>query len=252
MPLPFLSSLTLLIPAYNEAENLPHVLPAARDFVAQHCPRGRILIVDDGSTDATPQVLAPYLRDPLITLLRHDPNRGLTAALRTGFYASQTDYITWIPADGQIPISELKKMLIASAGEDLLLTTYARRPDGPLRAVMSRAVRLMMQAATGLIDRIEGPYLFRRDLLDRLELVSTTSAGSIGLELAVKARHAGARIASTEIECAPRLAGRSKVANLKNIATYLLEIYRIRASLSQLPPRAPHRSASRPPPSDGA
>lgn len=228
----FAPSLTLVIPAYNEAENLPIVLPQAREFVTTHCRAGRLLIVDDGSVDATPQVLAAYANDPHVRLIRHERNRGLTATLRTGFFAADSEYVTWIPADGQIPLPEVAKILAASDGADLTLSTYRRRPDGVVRATMSKTVRLLMGAATGLRDRIEGPYLFRRRLLDELNLVSQTSAGSIGLEIAVKARLLGKCITTTEIECAPRLAGHSKVANLRNIATYFLEIWRIRRSLA--------------------
>jgi dolichol-phosphate mannosyltransferase len=227
----FAPSLTIVIPAYNEAENLPLVLPAAIEFVRSQCRDARLLIVDDGSADGTAQVLASYADDPHVRLLRHPQNRGLTATLRTGFYAADSEYVTWIPADGQTPLPELKKILMACQGADLTLSTYRRRPDGIVRATMSKSVRLLMQAATGLRDRIEGPYLFRRRLLDELDLVAQTSAGSIGLEIAVKARLAGKRITTTEIECAPRIAGRSKVANLRNIASYFIEIWRIRRSL---------------------
>jgi len=227
----FVPSLTIVIPAYNEAENLPLVLPPAIEFVRSQCRDARLLIVDDGSADGTPQVLSAYATDPHVRLLRHPQNRGLTATLRTGFFAADSEYVTWIPADGQTPLSELKKILMACHGADLTLSTYRQRPDGIVRATMSKTVRLLMQAATGLRDRIEGPYLFRRSLIDQLGLVSQTSAGSIGLEIAVKARLAGKRITSTEIECAPRIGGRSKVANLRNIASYFVEIWRIRRSL---------------------
>lgn len=228
----FVPSLTVVIPAYNEAENLPIILPAALDFI-RGLRDGRILLVNDGSTDNTTRTLGEFAAEPHMRILTHERNRGLTAALRSGFFAADSEYVTWIPADGQIPLPELAKILAACDGEDLVLSTYRHRPDGIVRTVMSRTVRLLMQVATGLNDRIEGPYLFRRALLDELELVSQTSAGSIGLEMVVKARAAGKRIASTEIECAPRLSGRSKVANLHNIAAYIGEVWRIRRSMNE-------------------
>jgi len=227
----FTPSLTIVIPAYNEVENLPAVLAEALDFVEKACRDARVLVVDDGSTDGTARLLAAAQAQAGIRVLSHERNRGLTATLRSGFFAADTEYVTWIPADGQIPLPELGKILAACAGEDLVLSTYRHRPDGLVRAMMSRTVRLLMYAATGLVDRIEGPYLFRRGLLDELKLVSRTSAGSIGLEIAVKARAFGKRLASTEIECAPRRAGRSKVANLRNIVAYLGEVWRIRRDL---------------------
>ena len=231
----FAPTLTLVIPAYNEAENLPHVLPDAVRFCQKNCREATVLVVNDGSRDNTAEILADIERSlgpgaPL-RIIHHPQNRGLTATLRTGFFAANSECVTWIPADGQIPLSELAKILSAYRGEDLLLSTYRHRPDGVVRMVMSRTVRLLVRLATGFADRIEGPYLFRRDLLPDLHLVARTSAGSIGLEMAAKALRLKKRVGTTEIECAPRLSGQSKVANLNNIASYLGEIWRIRQSM---------------------
>ncbi len=232
MPLPFSPSLSLIVPAYNEAENLPRVLDEALAFLPAACSESEVLVVDDGSGDGTAEVLRGYDRPP-VRVLTHPRNQGLTAALRTGFFGARHDFITWVPADGQIPLPELGKLLAAWDGEDLFLSTYRRRPDGPVRLLMSRTVRLLLRAATGLTARLEGPYLFRRSLLGELNLVSRTSAGSIGLEIAAKVQALGRRIGTVEIECAPRLSGRSKVANLRNILQYFDEIYRIRAAMKR-------------------
>ena len=112
-----------------------------------------------------------------------------------------------------------------------MLSTYRHRPDGLGRALMSRSLRLLLFLATGFRDRLEGTYLFRRSLLEEMELVATTSAGSIGFEIALKTRRLGKSIATVEIECAPRRSGQSKVANAHNIAAYFQEIWRIRRSL---------------------
>jgi dolichol-phosphate mannosyltransferase len=238
----FTPSLTLMIPAFNEAQNLPHVLPPALELCARACTEAEVLVVDDGSSDDTRAVaerVAASWQHPSVTLriLAHERNRGLTATLRTGFFAARTEVVTWIPADGQIPIPELEKILRAYRGEELLLSTYRQRPDGLTRAVMSRTVRILVQLATGFSDRLEGPYLFKRALLDELNLVCNTSAGSIGLEIAAKTKALGHTTGSVEIECAPRLSGQSKVANLRNIVSYLGEIWRIHLAMRSLPAR---------------
>jgi hypothetical protein len=229
--LPFAPSLTVVIPAYNERENLPRVLTelllflrgAARDF--------EVLVVDDGSSDGTADAIveAPELR-----VIAHARNQGLTATLRTGFFAADRAFVTWVPADGQIAAPELGKILDAWDQHDLVLSTYDHRPDGWRRAFMSRSLRVMLWLATGFRDRLEGTYLMRRSMLDQLQLVARTSAGSIGFEIGAKARALGLRIGSAEIACAPRLSGQSKVANARNVTAYLGELWRIRQSMKQL------------------
>jgi dolichol-phosphate mannosyltransferase len=231
--IPFAPSLTIVIPAYNERDNLPRVIGDALAFAKTSCRACEVLVVDDGSSDGSDEVLRA-LAAPALRVIRHEKNAGLSAALRTGFYGATNDFVTWIPADGQIPLAELAKILDAWRDHDLVLSTYRRRGDGVARAIMSRGLRLLLRVTTGLRDRLEGVYLFRRALLGELELVAARSAGAIGFELAVKARHLGKRIGSTEIECAPRLSGQSKVANARNVAQSFAELWRIRRSLRDL------------------
>lgn len=234
----FRPSLSIVVPAYNEAENLPAVVPPMVDLVRAACGRAEIVLVDDGSRDGTAEAAAALAgRYPEVRVLTHAQNRGMTAALRTGFFGARNDFVTILPADGQIDARELDKVFAVFDDHDLVLTTYRHRPDGVVRLVMSRSLRVMLRLAIGLRDRLEGTYLFRRTLLDELTLVAEKSAGSIGLEIAAKARALGKRIATCEIECLPRLSGKSKVANARNIAQYLEEIWRIRASMRKGAPR---------------
>jgi glycosyltransferase involved in cell wall biosynthesis len=227
----FSPSLTLVVPFYNERDNLPRVLGDLLTMGRASCARFEILCVDDGSSDGSAEVVP---RAPEVRVVTHPENRGLTAALRTGFQAAASDYVTWVPADGQIPASEVAKILAACDGHDLVLSTYRHRPDGILRLAMSRGLRLLLWAGVGLTDRVEGTYLFKRALVDELRLVSRSSAGSVAFEIAAKCRRLKKRITSTEIECVPRLSGRSKVANARNIAATLGEIWRIRQSMKGL------------------
>jgi dolichol-phosphate mannosyltransferase len=219
-----------MVPAYNERENLPRVVDELLGWLRTHARDFEVLIVDDGSSDGTFDVIP---REPGVRVIRHERNQGLTAALRTGLYAAAKEFVTWVPADGQIPAAELGKILAAWSGEDLVLSTYRERADNWRRKLMSRTLRVLMWLLIGLEDRLEGVYLVRRALLEELALVSRTSAGSIGFEIAAKIRARKLRITSTEIECAPRLSGTSKVANARNVTAYLAELWRIRRSMKQ-------------------
>lgn len=226
----FAPSLTIVVPSFNEAANLPRLLDDALAFGRARCRAFTLLVVDDGSSDGT-EALLRARAEPELRVVRHRQNRGLTAALRTGFSAAKSELVTWLPADGQIAPAELGKLLGVWRGEALVLSTYQRRDDGVGRLVLSRGLRLLLYVTTGLTDRLEGVYLFRRALLDELALVSERSAGAIGFEIAVKVRRLGHEVATTEIACLPRWSGRSKVANLRNVAQSLVELWRIRRSL---------------------
>jgi hypothetical protein len=118
-----------------------------------------------------------------------------------------------------------------AAPHDLVLSVYRRREAGAFRHFQSRVLRLLLRLALGFHDRLEGPYLIRRALLERMTLVATRSAGSIGFEIAAKARAAGRPIHSIVVDYAPRLRGTSKVGGLRVIAEYFTEMLRIRRSM---------------------
>lgn len=239
-PSPSPPSLSIVVPVYNERDNVPVVLGGLLAWGRAAIARGalsafELVVIDDGSKDGSVEVLpqAPELR-----LVRHARNQGLTAALRTGFGAATQALVTWVPADGQIAPEAIDALLAAHHGEPLVLSTYHHRPDGFVRALMSKTARVFVWAMIGFGGGLEGIYLFRRDILSEIELVSTRSAGIVAFELAAKVQRMGGRIATTQIDCLPRRSGRSKVADARNVATFVAELWRIRASFASQPKRA--------------
>jgi len=223
-------TVSIVVPLYNERANVAAVLGDLLVWARATLGAAfEIVVVDDGSSDGSIDVLpsAPELR-----VVRHEVNRGLTAALRTGFSAAKLELVTWVPSDGQIPPAAIGALLDAWHGDSMVISTYRHRPDGLVRTLMSRGARLFLRAAIGFDDQLEGIYLFQRALLDEIELVSTRSAGIVAFELAAKIRRRGLPIASTVIDCLPRMSGRSKVADARNIMTFLAELWTIRRSMS--------------------
>jgi glycosyltransferase involved in cell wall biosynthesis len=104
-------SLTVVVPAFNEAESLPVFLPQ----LIEHCDQKgwKIIVVDDGSTDATFQVLSAYEANEHLEILRHKVNRGYGGALKTGIGQADTDFVVTIDADGQHGLFDIQAMLAA-------------------------------------------------------------------------------------------------------------------------------------------
>jgi glycosyltransferase involved in cell wall biosynthesis len=97
------ASVSVLIPAFNEAENLPLLMQLASEMAAanRHLDL-EFVVVDDGSTDETPRVLADLRsRHPLLRIARHRNRRGIAEALRTGYENARGDILVFYPADLQ-------------------------------------------------------------------------------------------------------------------------------------------------------
>ncbi len=149
----------LLLPAFDEEEMLAAHLAELRQRLDRDAARRwRILVIDDGSRDATAAIVAELARrDPALQLLRHDRNRGLGAALRTGFAAATGEALVTLDADlsyGPEVAIALADRLLATGADLVVASPYA--PGGavsgvpPLRLVLSRlANRLLASSLDG-------------------------------------------------------------------------------------------------------
>src|SRR5688500_151242 len=124
-------ALSLVVFAFDEAENVPAVLG---EIVARVRRRGgddQIPFVDDGSRGGTAAAAEAVLAGmPAARVLSHERNRGIGAALKTGVRAASRPWVTFLPCDGQIPPAELDKLCAASSGVDVVLSVYRARDDG--------------------------------------------------------------------------------------------------------------------------
>src|SRR5688500_9898383 len=93
-------SISLVIPMFNEEANIGHALAYAVDALLQHSSDYEIVIVDDASTDESPELVRRAVGgNPKIRLISHDFNQKLGASLRTGFAAAKHELILYMDAD---------------------------------------------------------------------------------------------------------------------------------------------------------
>jgi glycosyltransferase involved in cell wall biosynthesis len=96
--------LTICIPAYNEEDSIGRTLRELRSL----SPESEILVVDDGSSDATRQIAASVQG---VRVLSHERNRGYGAALKTGMRSASRKAILWYDADGQHRVEDVKRLI---------------------------------------------------------------------------------------------------------------------------------------------
>lgn len=100
-PRPPRPSLSVVVPAYNEAENLPALLRLLMQLLPQWSDRFEVVVVDDGSRDHTPQAMAPFLTQPGVCWLRLSRNFGKEAALSAGLERARGEVVVLLDADLQ-------------------------------------------------------------------------------------------------------------------------------------------------------
>lgn len=103
-----MNSLSIVIPAYNEAKRLPATVRDVLNYVVNQPYDTEIIVVDDGSQDQTGQLIQSLY--PSVTVLLLGKNMGKGEAMRRGFFSATGEYVLFTDADGSTPMSEFEKM----------------------------------------------------------------------------------------------------------------------------------------------
>src|SRR3954467_12935341 len=133
--------LSLVIPCYNEEENVPTLLQRVEASLSQLGRPFEVLIIDDGSTDATPNLLADAMkRLPWLRVIRMARNGGQSAAFEAGFAAARGEIIATIDADLQNDPEEIPRLLplLDEHKVDMITGWRKERQDTPFRRWQSR------------------------------------------------------------------------------------------------------------------
>ncbi len=127
---PFLPAISVVVPAFNEARNLPTLLAALERQLTALVDRWEVLVVDDGSTDDTAAVVAPWLARANVRYLQLSRNFGKEHALTAGIDHAAGDVVVLMDADLQHPVTLIEPMLTAwRGGADMVCATRASRAD---------------------------------------------------------------------------------------------------------------------------
>ena len=215
-----LGRVLVIIPTYDELENLPLVLARVRDVV----PAAHVLVVDDGSPDGTGQ-LADQLAaaDEQVHVLHRSGKQGLGAAYLAAFawgLAHSYDVLVEMDADGSHQPEQLPRLLDALVSADLVLGSRwvagGSVVNWPLhRSVLSRGGNTYTRLALGvpLRDATGGYRAFRRTALESLDLADVASQGyCFQVDLAWRAVRRGLRVVEVPITFVERERGTSKMS----------------------------------------
>jgi glycosyltransferase involved in cell wall biosynthesis len=223
-------SLSLVLPAHDEAKNIGPLLSQAHDVLPRITKEHEIIVVDDGSRDETACVATQF---DSVRLLRHERNRGYGAALRTGLRAARMDWIFFTDADHQFDLNDLSELVAASQEADIVAGYRAPRRDPWGRRLLGWAWGRIVRWLFGLEVRdVDCAFkLFRREVLDTIPIESV--GAFVNTEILVRASAAGFRIQQIPVRHFPRTAGSPSGARPRVILRAVRELLALRRRLLQ-------------------
>jgi dolichol-phosphate mannosyltransferase len=223
-------SLSVVIPCYNESEGIPSmrerlsaVLPALRRRAEVE-----LVLVDDGSSDGSAELLEAAFADvDGARVVRHAQNRGLGAALRTGFAHAKGSVIVTCDSDGTYPFEEIPALLDRLAPGVDIVTASPYHPDGGIENVPAVRVAISKSASLCyrlLVGRDVHTYtaLFRAYRREVIEQIVTRADGFLMVtELLVESILAGFHTVEYPATLRVRRYGQSKAKVLRITRTHL-------------------------------
>jgi glycosyltransferase involved in cell wall biosynthesis len=223
---PEVAAVSAFFPCYNDEHSIATMVRDVRGALADAVDDFEIIVVDDGSRDGSAAVLDELECEvPQLRVVRHESNRGYGGALISGFAAATRPWIFYTDGDAQYDASEITRCIDAASSEiDVVQGYKVGRGDPWYRKVIGRvyhhAVKLLFNLHVRDTDC--DFRMFRRDLLDRVELGSTS--GVICVEMMRKFERVGARFVEVPVSHFTRPHGRSQFFRIPAITRSAVQL----------------------------
>ena len=227
-----MTSLTVAMPAYNEAENIAEMIDRARNIVGPLVDDLEIIVCNDGSSDDTAAIVQREAQaDPRVRLVEHEVNLGYGAAVRDAVWAASKELVFFTDSDLQFDLSEIERFLLRIAEADMVIGYRYARSDPWYRSLFGHGWSWLVNLLFGYTARdIDCAYkLFRHKVI---ETVQVESAGAMfSAEFLVRAKKAGFRMVEEPVSHYPRIAGSQTGANPRVVLRAFGELFRLRGQL---------------------
>ena len=235
---------SIVIPCFNEEARIGQTLRLTLDYLAANAPESELIVVNDGSTDATGAIARDGLKSAQATtrLLENFPNRGKGAAVRSGLLAAGTPIGLFSDADLSTPLEEMPKLIEPIANGEVDIAFGSRALDRSLigvhqpwrREQAGRVFNLLVRLATGLPfwDTQCGFKAFRLEACRPILEAARIEGFAFDVELLYLARRSGLRL--REVPVRWNHAEGSKVSFFRDSLRMLREVITVRRSVEAL------------------
>ncbi len=227
-------SISAVLPAFNEEKIIAASATSMAATLADLTDDYEVVVVDDGSRDATRQIVESLsVQDPRIRCISHPVNRGYGAALATGFTAAEKELIFMTDGDKQFDAREVAGFLPFIDEAEMVIGYRKPRMDTPMRRLNAWGWNLLVRLLFGYVARdVDCAFkLFRRSVWQGLRVEST--GATFSAEFLIRARRRGHHIKELRATHFPRTAGRATGAKPSVILRAFRELIKLRLTLSR-------------------
>jgi glycosyltransferase involved in cell wall biosynthesis len=221
--------LSVFFPAYNDSGTIASMVIRAVQAAAALTPDYEVIVVNDGSADATAEIADELARTySHVRVIHHPKNRGYGGALQTGFRSATKDLIFYTDGDAQYDPSEMEMLWQRMGpGVDLVNGYKISRSDPLHRIIIGRLYHHIVSLMFGLTVRdVDCDFrLMRRSIFDQIQLHKTS--GVICLEMMKKIEDAGFRIVEVPVHHYHRAFGKSQFFNFRRIFKTGVDVFRL-------------------------
>jgi glycosyltransferase involved in cell wall biosynthesis len=221
--------LTVFFPAYNDSGTIASMVVSAVLAAGRLTPDFEVIVINDGSRDATPLILDELARVyPQVRIIHHPVNRGYGGALRSGFAGATKEWVFYTDGDAQYDPWEMSELWARlGPGVDMVNGYKISRSDPMHRVIIGRLYHHGVKRLFGLKVRdVDCDFrLIRRAIFDTVTL--TKNSGVICLEMMTKITQAGFTIVEAPVHHYHRAYGKSQFFNFRRVARTLADVLKL-------------------------
>lgn len=222
-------SISIFFPCYNDSQAIKNLVKDAFKVAKNISHHYEVIVVDDGSTDNSREVLANLAKKyPYLKLVFHKRNLGYGGALRSGFKVSKHELVFYTDGDGQYDIKELP-ILLSLMSDDTNFVNGIKmvRKDPTYRIILGNLYSFLIRWMFWVpVFDIDCDFrLIRKELLSKISLKS--NSGAICIELVKKAQLKGASFKQVSVHHFERQYGSSQFFRWKRLISTFFEVFRM-------------------------
>jgi len=227
------SSISVVLPAHNEAENIRTTIDNCLSYLKNNVSDYEVIIVNDGSTDETQQIVQDIqVTNSKLILINHPENKGYGSALRSGFDKASCKYIFFMDSDGQFDVNDLGILTPLVSAQDIVIGYRENRADSFPRLLNAWLYGIYIYLLFGLkVKDMDCAFkIFPTKAYHDIRPIKSGGA-LFSAEFLIKLKRNGFKLREVPVRHFPRQFGTQSGANFKVILRMFKESWQLRNEL---------------------